>query len=442
MSDKTNKNFYPSGIYSWIIKSAGAEPYEIKALLLSMLYFFSLLCSYYIIRPIRDEMGIAGGVENLQWLFTGTFLAMISLVPLFGWISSKYPRTKFVPYVYYFFIINLLVFFALFKSNISHRYIARAFFIWTSVFNLFVVSLFWSYMSDIYNESQAKRLFGFIASGGTIGAIAGPVLTTGLVLKLGPTNLLVLSAVFLGISLFSIYRLSFIQQNLFPRCIDNYDISAKSPQTPMYGSIIAAFRLVIKSPYLLGICLLVLLYTTLATFLYFEQAKIISVSFSDPAHRTAVFAGMDFAVNALTVVIQLFLTGRIIKSAGLARTLALIPFLLGIGFLMLSFAPLLWVIIVVQVARRAGNYSIMRPARETLFTVLNDEEKYKAKNFIDTAVYRGGDAVSAWVYSGLSSLGLGLTGIAIVAIPLSYLWVIVSYRLGIKRERIAGNIKL
>ena len=422
------------------MKSAGAEPYELKALLLSMLYFFSLLCSYYIIRPIRDEMGIAGGVENLQWLFTGTFLSMISLVPLFGWISSKYPRTRFIPYVYYFFIINLLVFFALFKSNISREYVARAFFIWTSVFNLFVVSVFWSYMSDIYNESQAKRLFGFIASGGTIGAIAGPVLTTSLVLKLGPTNLLVLSAVFLGISLFCIDRLSFIQQNLFPRYIDNYDISAKSPQKPMYGSIVAAFRLVVRSPYMLGISLLVLLYTTLATFLYFEQAKIIRDSFSDPAHRTAVFAGMDFAVNALTVVIQLFLTGRIIKAAGLARTLALIPFLLGIGFVALSLAPLLWVIIVVQVARRAGDYSIIRPARETLFTVLSDEEKYKAKNFIDTAVYRGGDAVSAWVYSGLSSIGLGLTGIAIVAIPLSCLWAVISYRLGIKREQIAGNI--
>jgi len=422
------------------MKSVDAEPYEIKALVFSMLYFFSLLCSYYIIRPIRDEMGIAGGVENLQWLFTGTFLAMIALVPLFGWISSKYPRTRFVPYVYYFFIINLLVFFALFKSNIAHQYIARAFFIWTSVFNLFVVSVFWSFMSDIYNEAQAKRLFGFIASGGTIGAIAGPVITTGLVLKLGPTNLLILSALFLGISILCIYRLSYFQLNEFPENKYSSGISGPSPTKPMYGSIIAAFRLVIKSQYLLGVCLLVFLFTTLATFLYFEQAHIISKSFSDPSKRTAVFAGMDFAVNTLTIIVQVFLTGRIIKTIGLGSTLALIPFLLGIGFLFLSLSPILPVIIIVQVARRAGNYSIMRPAREMLFTVLGDEEKYKAKNFIDTAIYRGGDAVSAWIYSGLSTIGLGLTGIAIIAVPLSALWAIVSYKLGINREKIAGNL--
>lgn len=424
----------------WFMKSVDAEPYEIKALVFSMLYFFSLLCSYYIIRPIRDEMGIAGGVENLQWLFTGTFLAMIAMVPLFGWISSKYPRTRFVPYVYYFFIINLLVFFALFKSNIAHQYIARAFFIWTSVFNLFVVSVFWSFMSDIYNEAQAKRLFGFIASGGTIGAIAGPVITTVLVLKLGPTNLLILSALFLGISILCIDRLSYIQLNEFPKNKYSSGISGPSPTKPMYGSIIAAFRLVIKSQYLLGVCLLVFLFTTLATFLYFEQAHIISKSFSEPSKRTAVFAGMDFAVNTLTIIVQVFLTGRIIKTIGLGSTLALIPFLLGIGFLFLSLSPILPVIIIVQVARRAGNYSIMKPAREMLFTVLGDEEKYKAKNFIDTAIYRGGDAVSAWIYSGLSSIGLGLTGIAIIAVPLSALWAVVSYKLGIDREKIAGNL--
>ncbi|MGB7292566.1 MAG: MFS transporter [Thermodesulfobacteriota bacterium] len=433
-----------ASLYSWMTRLVDVRPDELRSLIWSFLYFFSLLCSYYIIRPIRDEMGIAGGVENLQWLFTGTFLMMLAAVPIFGWIASSYPRKRFIPYVYYFFIANLLLFFFLFSTDLTHAYVARAFFIWVSVYNLFVVSVFWSFMADIYSDSQAKRLFGFIAAGGTTGAIVGPALTANLVLLLGPKNLLPISAILLLVSVVCIRRLISKKHESTSTVSDPISKTGSnhaddSDEKPMGGSIVAAFSLVLSSPYLMGICLLIFLFTTLATFLYFQQAQIVRDSFDDPSRRTAVFAAIDFAVNILAVVIQVFLTGRIVKTIGLGWSLALIPVLLGLGFLMLGLTPILIVLVIVQVVRRAGNYALTRPSREMLFTVLTKEEKYKAKNFIDTAIYRGGDAVSAWVYAGLSGLGLSLSAIAIVAVPLSGIWATVSYVLGKKREKLAGK---
>jgi AAA family ATP:ADP antiporter len=406
---------------------------EVWAIFWSFSYFFALLCSYYIVRPMRDEMGIAGGVENLQWLFSGTLVAMLAAVPLFGWVSSRFPRRRFLPTVYGFFIVNLLVFFALFRSDITHAWVARAFFIWVSIFNLFVVSVFWSFMADLFDNEQAKRLFGFIAAGGTAGALVGPLLTTALAIPLGPTNLLLLSACFLLWAVFCVNR-------LISHCTDSKRAAGNAAgESAIGGGVFAGIRLVARSPYLLGICALMLLFTTLATFLYFQQAQIIRDHFSDPAERTAVFAAIDLAVNTLTLVMQIFLTGRLVKWLGLAVTLALIPLLLGAGFVLLGFAPVLSVLVVVQVIRRAGNYAIMRPAREMLYVVLGREEKYKAKNFIDTAVYRAGDAVSAWVYAGLRAAGFSLGGIAWLAVPVAGLWAWLAYTLGKRQAVIAAS---
>ena len=404
---------------------------ELPALLISFSYFFFLLCAYYIIRPLRDEMGILGGIKNLPWVFTGTFLVILAMVPLYGWVSSRFARKKFLPLVYLFFIVNLLVFYLLFHYDVSPSTVAQSFFIWVSVFNLFVISVFWSFMSDIYDKDQAKRLFGTIAAGGTSGAICGPILTTGLAQPLGTHNLLLISAILLGLSILCIKKLSLW-----------FD---KQPQTqfdtryqqPMGGHWLAGFSLVVKSPYLMGIGVLILMYSMLSTFLYFQQASIIQDSFSHSGERTSVFAMIDLAVNSLTILIQLFFTGRIVKYLGLAWTLALIPLLLVGGFIILSFSPVLAVLITVQVFRRAGNYSIMRPAREMLYVVLEREEKYKAKNFIDTVVYRGGDAVSAWIYDGMRSIGLSLGQIAFIAAPIAAVWALVAYRLGVQREKIA-----
>ena len=416
-----------------IDRSIDLRPGELPALMISFGYFFSLLCAYYIIRPLRDEMGILGGIKNLPWVFSGTFLVILAMVPLYGWVSSRYPRRQFLPLVYAFFIVNLLLFYGLFYFQVSPAHVAQSFFIWVSVFNLFVVSVFWSFMNDIYDKDQAKRLFGAIASGGTAGALCGPILTTWLAQPLGTHNLLLISAALLGLSILFIARLSawFDQQ---PQSRED-----TSYQQPIGGHWLAGFSLVFRSPYLMGIGLLILLYTTLSTFLYFQQASIIQDSFSDSAERTSVFAMIDLAVNSLTILIQVFLTGRLVRVLGLAWTLALIPLLLAVGFLILSLSPVLGVLIVVQILRRAGNYSIMRPAREMLYVVLGREEKYKAKNFIDTVVYRGGDAVSAWVYDAMRSMGLSLGQIAFIAAPLAAVWALVAYRLGLRREQIAAQ---
>ena len=423
-----------AGVHRALQRFARIEPGEVRAVLWSFSYFFSLLCSYYIVRPMRDEMGIAGGVEHLQWLFTGTFLTMLAAVPLFGWVSSRFPRRRFVPYVYYFFISHLLAFYALFESGFSEAWIARAFFIWASVFNLFVVSVFWSFMADTFSNAQARRLFALIAAGGTAGALAGPLLTTTLAVALGPAPLLLVSALLLGWAALCVHRLGAWQDSVAGDAARGDDAARRQP---LGGGLLAGIALVARSPYLLGICALMLLFTTLATFLYFQQAQIVRDSFSDPAQRTAVFAGIDLAVNSLTILIQVSLTARLVTWLGLSGTLALVPVLLGAGFFALGIAPVLEVLVVVQVMRRAGNYAIMRPAREMLYVVLNREEKYKAKNFIDTAVYRGGDAFSAWIYAGLRSAGFNLGEIAMLAVPLAGLWGWVAWALGKRQGRLA-----
>jgi len=412
-----------------LLKAVQVEPGETRALLWSFLYFFVLLCAYYIIRPMRDEMGILGGVENLQWLFTGTLLAMTAAVPLFGWVSSRFPRRQFLPYVYFFFILMLLLFYVVMAGQGGSVFVARVFFIWASVFNLFVVSVFWSFMTDLYSNAQARRLFGFIAAGGTAGALTGPALTNLLVESVGMHNLMLVSAGLLSAAVVCIWKLSSWSDQQSASKEDRKDERA------IGGKVWDGIRLVVKSPYLLGICLLMLLFTTLATFMYFMQAQIIRDAFSDSAQRTAVFAAIDFAVNALTLLLQLFITGRLVKWFGLAAVLAIVPVLLATGFATLGVAPSLAVLLVVQVIRRAGNYAVMRPAREMLYVVLRREEKYKAKNFIDTVVYRTGDAISAWVYAGMRSIGMSLSGIAMIAVPLALVWAWIAYDLGRKQER-------
>jgi AAA family ATP:ADP antiporter len=424
-----------SSLHVWITRLVQVEPRELRALLWSFAYFFSLLCGYYILRPMRDAMGIAGGVERLHWLFTGTFVAMLAAVPLFGWVTSRLPRRRFLPYVYYFFIANLLVFYVLLGAEGSHEYAARAFFIWTSVYNLFVVSVFWSFMADLFTNAQAKRLFGFVAAGGSAGALAGPVLAATLARPLGTPALLLVSAAFLGVAVLCIHRL--LAWSAEQR--EDTPAEHRSAETrPLGGGVVAAIPLVLRSPYLLGIALFMLLFTTASTVLYFQQAQIVRDAFASSEERTSVFAAVDLAVNALTITIQVLLTGRLVRALGVAGTLAIVPVLLGLGFVALGFAPVLGVIVAVQILRRAGDYAITRPAREMLYVVLGREEKYKAKNFIDTVVYRGGDAVSAWAFAGLRAMGLSLGAIAFVAVPVAGLWAWLAYRLGRRQEALGA----
>jgi AAA family ATP:ADP antiporter len=410
----------------WLYRFVSVKPTELKALLYSFAYFFCLLCGYYVLRPVRDEMGIQGGVENLQWLFTATFIAMLCAVPVFGWASSRFARAKLLPAVYGFFIFNIVIFYFLFRGElVPPQYLARVFFVWVSVFNLFVVSVFWSFMVDLFDSEQAKRLFGFVAAGGSAGAVAGPALTGLLVGTLGPTNLLLVSVLFLSMALLCVYRLrdwARQQQQAAPEALG--------------GGIFDGVRRVVQSPYLLGICAYVLLYTMISTFLYFTQAEIVRDAFTDSGDRTRIFAMMDLVTNGLTVGLQIFVTGRIARRWGLPVILTLVPAIVIVGFVVLSFYPVLIILICVQILRRVGNYAIARPGREMLFSVLARQDKYKSKNFVDTVVYRGGDAVSGWAYAGLTAMGLMASGIAVVGVLVAAGWLAIGWQLGQARRRL------
>jgi AAA family ATP:ADP antiporter len=406
--------------HNWLIRYLNLQPGEWGPLLWSFAYFFCLLCSYYILRPLRDEMGIIGGVENLQWLFTATFVVMLAIVPLFGRVSARYPRRKLLPGIYLFFILNLLLFYLLFSLQEDQSWSARGFFIWLSVFNLFVVSVFWSFMADLFSNAQGKRLFGMIAAGGSLGAVTGPALTAGLSTLLGTTNLLLVSALFLCLALLCIARLLHY----------GHAHSGMGGEAALGGDILGGIKNTVGSRYLLGIALFIWLYTTLSTFLYFEQAHIVKAAFADSAERTSLFAGIDLLVNLLTILIQTVVTGQVMRRLGVAVALAAIPALLALGFMILALAPVLPVLIATQIVRRAGNYALTKPAREVLFTVVDRESKYKAKNFIDTVVYRGGDAIAGWLFAGLKTLGLGLAGIAWLAVPLALIWMLTGIHLG------------
>ncbi len=379
---------------------------EVAASLWSFACFFCVLCGYYILRPLRDEMGVQGGVENLPWLFSATFAVMLAAVPLFGWAAARLPRRRLVPWTYLFFITNVLVFYALFESAFAAPWVARCFFVWVSVFNLFVVSVFWSLMTDLFRPEQAARLFGFISAGGSCGALAGPALTASLAAALGTAKLLLVSCGFLGL---------------------------------IGGTTWSGVLEILRSPYLLGIVAYVLLYTVLYGFVYLELAQLIASSYRDSAERTALFARVDLAVNVLTLLGQVFVVAKFVEKLGVGAALALLPALGLLGFAAIGLAPVFAVLIGFQILRRAADYAIARPAREMLFTVLKREAKYKSKNFIDTVVFRGGDAASGWVYAALKGLGLGLAGLAAAAVPGAILWLALGLLLGRQHRRLQSQ---
>jgi AAA family ATP:ADP antiporter len=417
----------------FLTRLVSVEDDEVAPVLWACLYFFFVLAAYFVIRPIRDEMGVAGGVRNLPWLFLGTLVGMLLIHPLFTALVSRLPRRIFIPLSYGFFAVNLVFFWLLFRSLPSTEdiWVGRIFFVWTSVFNLFVVSIFWSLMADLFQPAQAKRLFGFVAVGGTGGAVAGSAATAFLASRITPTNLLLLSVALLLLAAIAANRLMATAPE--PEAGDT-----AGDDRPLGGGVLDGIRTVFASPYLLGIVGYMLLYTITATFLYFQQAEIVEASFAERAARTVFFARIDLAVNTLTVITQVFLTGRIVRRIGIALALAALPLFCVLGFAAVGLAPTLMTIAVFQVLRRSGNYAVARPCREMLYTVIPREAKYKAKNFIDTFVYRVGDQVGAWSYAALGALGLGTAAISMVAAPLAAVWLGVGLWLGRRQKKLAS----
>ncbi|MGU3383375.1 NTP/NDP exchange transporter [Methylobacterium sp. D53M] len=412
------------------------QPGEGRALAWSWAYIFSILAAYYVLRPIRDQMGVAGGIENLPWLFTATLLGMLALNLPFAYLVKRMPRARFVPITYRFFAANILAFaLTLYLAPAEWGvWIGRVFFVWLSIFNLFVVSIFWATIVDVFSNAQGKRLFGFIAAGATLGAIAGSA-TTAILAKNVPTWGLMLCAVaLLEVAVFCMRGLAALSTQLHEVPGRNGGPEDGQDRT-IGGSVLAGVTRTLASPYLLNISLFLLLFSVTSTFLYFEQAGIAKRSFPDRGAQTAFFASVDLAVNVLTLGIQLFLTGRIVNRIGVALTLAILPAFSILGFVALALWPTIGVIVAFQVLRRAGNFAIARPVREVLFTVVPREDRYKAKSFIDTVVYRLGDQVGAWSFTGIQGMGLGSASVAGAAIPLSMAWLVNSVWLGRAQER-------
>jgi ATP:ADP antiporter, AAA family len=393
----------------------GAKQEELIPLTWAFAYFFCLLCGYSILRPVRDEMAIEGGLQHLPWMMTGTFLAMLAVTPLFGWLSSRYPRYRLLLTVYAFFITNLVAFYVLMTSHVHTEWIARGFFIWLSVFNLFIVSVFWSFMADLFTPEQGARLFGVIAAGGSSGALVGPLLTTGLTFVVPVPVLMLASSVFLMACIGCVYRLEQWgrQQTVHHR-----------PQQgePLHGNFLAGVRLTLSSPYLLGICGYLMLLTMTATFLYLEQTRLVSEYLDQPEARTRLFSSVDFATGLLTWLTQVFVTNRLIGRFGLVAPLLVLPAISLAGFIGIAVWPTLALYVVFSVLRRVGEYALSKPAREVLFTVVSREEKYKAKNFIDTAISRGGDASTGWLVTGVKALGATTAQIAWALVPMMLVW--------------------
>jgi len=417
------------------------KPGEAAAVGWSFAYFFALLAGYYVLRPLRDQMGIAGGVRNLPWLFTATFLSMLAVQPLYGELVARVPRARFVPVVYHFFVANLALFWLLLSLGIARVLVAQIIFVWISVFGLFAVSVFWSFMADIYANEQSKRLFGLIAAGGTAGSLLGPTVTLWLAGPLGPVNLLIIAGILLEIAVLCIHRLEKAAHGFVT------EVAADSPSPEpadagkrrIGGNPFAGLVEVFVSPYLAGIALWVSLLSFAPTILYLEQAHFVSATVHDAATQTRIFAGIDLAVGLTSLAVQAFISGRFIARFGVATALAFQPAIFVAGFAVLALWPTLAVVVVFQVLQRTANFAVSNPGRQILFTTVSRSEKYKAKNVIDVVVFRGSDSLYAWVFDALGKLGLGLASIAWVAAAASLCWLGLAVLLGKTGERRAAS---
>ncbi len=390
---------------------------EAGGLLRAFVYFFTLLYGYYLLRPLREEMGIRGDPTKLHWLFTATFVAMLVAVPIYSALVSRVPRRRAVPWVYRFFVLHLVVFWALVRGEVAPVWVARVFFVWVSVYNLFVVSVFWSLLADLFTSGQGKRLFGFVAAGGTAGALLGSTTVAWLAGRLGVANLVLLSALFLELAARSAAGLARWARRTPAAAGEARETAPRREEGALGGSAWAGFASVVRSPYLLGVAVQMLLFSLGSTFLYFNLARSVAVAFPDAAARAALFAKVDLAVSLLALGTQSLATGRFVAAFGLGGALASVPALTAAGFGISAALPGVWTLGVFQTVRRALHFAVDRPAREVLFTVVPLEDKYKAKSFVDTFVYRGGDTFAGWMHAGLAGLGLALPALSLAAIP-------------------------
>lgn len=405
------------------------QPSELRAVGWCWVYAFALLAANYILTPIRDQMAIAGGTRNLPWLFVATLIGTVLLNIPFGWLVKKLPRSRFIPLAYRFLAVMLLLFAV--AMHLAHGqqavWLGRVFFIWISITNLFAISVFWQLNVDLFSPAQGKRLFGFIAAGATIGAIVGSAYVSGMARTVSPTVLLISAAALFELAVFCAGRLGRLSPVLHQK-----PEQAARDEKPVGGGILSGFSHAIRSPYLLTVSIFLMLYSVTSTFAYAQQATIVGHSLTDRAAQTAFLANINFGVNTLALVLQLFFTGRIVLSLGVAVALAILPVLTMGGFAALALSPTLMVIAVFQVIRRGVEYAVTRPAREVIYTVVSREDRFKTKGFIDTFVYRLGDQVGIWSSEIFREAGTGAA--PLVAIGVAFVWLLVAVWLG-RRQR-------
>ncbi len=415
-------------------RAVEVRPAEKRAVRLGFVYFFALLAAYYLLRPVRDEMGVRG-VRALQWDFSATFAALSLAVPAYSALFARLPRARAVPLVYRFFLVNLVLFWAAFRLELWPVVVGRTFFVWLSVFNLLVVSVFWSFMADLFTAEQGRRLFGFVAAGGSLGAIVGSATAGLLVGAIGIPGLLAISAVLLEVAARCAAgiaehppaqgRAQGQPDEAAPERAGGAGgregaarVAPRSDGAPVGGTALSGVAAVARSPFLRALAAQMILFTFASTFLYFQGVRIVAAAVPDPARRTAFFAAVDLGVNVAAFAAQSLATGRLAVAFGLGPALAAVPVVTVAGFAALAAAPTLLVLGGVQSLRRVGHYALEKPARDVLYTVVPREEKYKSKGFIETVVYRGGDFLAGWAYTGLAALGVAASPLAIAALPL------------------------
>jgi AAA family ATP:ADP antiporter len=420
--------------YARLLKTvADVEPAEVKAVLISFVYFFFLMASYFILRPLRDTMGTIYGVAHLQELFTGTFIVSFIVAPLYAGFASRIRLAVFLPWVYGVIALSMVGFYFAFAAHENSRWLAAAFYVWLSTFNLLTISVFWSMMADIFSSPQAKRLFGFIAAGGTVGTIAAPAFITVFVKIVGTDMLLLISGAGFLITALLVRLLEAEKRKFTARDVE---AQRSSLDRKLGGNPFDGFVLLFRSPYLLMIALFLLLMTWISTVMYFQLGDLISHQFASKAARTQAYATIDLATNSIAVLIQLFGTGRFIKRFGVKTGLLINPVIMVVAFMAVAFSPVLLVLGSIQVVRRFAEYAVAKPSRDMLFTVVDQQAKYKAKNVIDTVVYRFGDLTSSWLSHVI--LPFGVAGLAVFGALISIAWFPIAYKLGKRYDAVRG----
>ena len=406
---------------------------EVRALWLGFAFHFIILTAYYIVKPIRDSIAASNRLETLPWMFTATLVVMLIANTIFAAIVARMERRKFIPFAYAFFILVLLLFFILMRTGSPAQQVwtGRAFYVWVSVFNLFNTAIFWAFMTDLFTVEQGKRLYAFIAVGGTLGAIVGAYITKNLIRGMGPANLVAISA--------TLFAIVCVLVRFFPNNLTEGNRVVTAREQPIGGTAWSGITHIVRSPYLFGLAAAIMLYTTTSTWAYFQQTTLAGAALKTSADRTIFLSSLEIWVNTITVLIQIFLTGRLLKWFGVAFTLTALPFLSMLGFAAMAIAPSLAMLAFFQVTRRAAAYALMRPSREILFTVLKREDKYKVKSVTDTLGYRVGDQLGAWSYGGLGANGLqlSLNAISWIAVPVTAGWCALSLWLARKQRQLA-----